>query len=57
MTNADYEPLDSPARDEPWYEVPKNLWKYWSAEMQEAAAEVVAADEAEVAAPAAAARL
>ena len=57
MTNADYEPLDSPARNEPWYEVPKNMWKYWSAEMQEAAAGVSAADDAEVAGAAPVARL
>ena len=61
MTAADYEPWDSPAREEPWYEVPSDLWKYWSAEMREAVASVSAADDAEFAAmaqePAAAARL
>eukprot|EP01045_Picozoa_sp_COSAG04_P004039 COSAG04_NODE_171_length_21611_cov_4.302808_13_plen_140_part_00 len=50
MTAADYEPWDSPAREEPWYEVPSDLWKYWSAEMREAAASVSAADDAEFAA-------
>lgn len=43
----DFEPLDSLARQEPWYEVPTNMWEHWSDEMKEAAAGLVAADDAE----------
>ncbi len=43
----DFEPLDSVVRQEPWYEVPTNMWEHWSDEMKEAAASVVAADDAE----------